>query len=141
MGNPFRVGSTFTLSVPPCVVVIFGATGDLTHRRLVPALYNLAVDGLLPANFSLVAFARRDYTHEKLREEWRLGRLLVTLDHTPMGDFVEIEGPEDELAAAAAGLGLDPALAAHGSYLSLWQAYRADHPELDLPVDMVFRRR
>lgn len=69
MSNPFRVGSTFTLSVPPCVVVIFGATGDLTHRKLVPAFYNLGVDGLLPANFSLVGFARRDYSHEYFREQ------------------------------------------------------------------------
>ncbi len=79
--------------------------------------------------------------YEKVREEWRLDRLLVTLDHTPMGDFVELEGPEEELAAAAVGLGLDPDQAARGSYLSLWQRYRADHPELDLPFDMVFHRR
>lgn len=62
--NPFKTAGTTSLQVPPCVVVIFGATGDLTHRKLVPALYNLAVDGLLPANFSLVCFARRPFTSE-----------------------------------------------------------------------------
>jgi glucose-6-phosphate 1-dehydrogenase len=52
-------------------VVIFGVTGDLAHRKLVPALYNLSVDGLLPANFSLIGFARRDYTDESFREEFK----------------------------------------------------------------------
>ncbi|MCC6931947.1 MAG: glucose-6-phosphate dehydrogenase [Deltaproteobacteria bacterium] len=69
MQNPFRVGSTFTLSVPPCVMIIFGSTGDLTKRKLMPALYNIAVDGLLPANFSLVAFGRRTWNHDILRNE------------------------------------------------------------------------
>lgn len=53
----------------PCVVVIFGATGDLTARRLVPALYNLAKEGLLPAHFACVGFARRDKTDELFRAE------------------------------------------------------------------------
>ena len=69
MANPFQLGSDESLRVDPCVVVIFGATGDLTHRKLVPALYNLGVDGLLPANFHLVSFARREYTDEAFREE------------------------------------------------------------------------
>lgn len=68
MSNPFRVGSEDALRVEPCVVVIFGATGDLTHRKLVPALYNLGVDGLLPAHFNLVSFARREYSDEAFRE-------------------------------------------------------------------------
>lgn len=69
MDNPFRVGSDEALRADPCVVVIFGATGDLTHRKLVPALYNLALDGLLPANFSLVGCARRELTDEAFRGE------------------------------------------------------------------------
>jgi len=69
--NPFRQGLKHSLSVEPCVVVIFGVTGDLAHRKLVPALYNLSVDGLLPANFSLIGFARRDYSDEKFRDEFK----------------------------------------------------------------------
>ena len=53
----------------PCVVVIFGATGDLTARRLLPALYNLAREGLLPSHFACVGFARREKTDEQFREE------------------------------------------------------------------------
>lgn len=53
----------------PCTVVIFGATGDLTHRKLIPALYNLAADGDLPAALSVVGFARRDKSDEQFRQE------------------------------------------------------------------------
>ena len=55
----------------PCVLVIFGATGDLTHRKLVPALYNLAHEGQLPQSFAIVGFARRPKTHEEFRAELR----------------------------------------------------------------------
>lgn len=53
----------------PCVMVIFGATGDLTSRKLIPALYNLLNNGQLPANFACVGFARRDKTDEMFRRE------------------------------------------------------------------------
>jgi glucose-6-phosphate 1-dehydrogenase len=43
----------------PCVLIIFGAAGDLTRRKLIPALYNLAESGLLPDEFAVVGFARR----------------------------------------------------------------------------------
>lgn len=50
-------------------MVIFGATGDLTGRKLVPALYNLALEGQLPAHFGCVGFARRDKSNEDFRKE------------------------------------------------------------------------
>jgi glucose-6-phosphate 1-dehydrogenase len=59
---------------PPCAIVIFGAAGDLTRRKLVPALYNLAEDGLLPDEFAIVGFARRlddEAYRRKLGEEAR----------------------------------------------------------------------
>ena len=43
----------------PCIVVIFGASGDLTKRKLLPALYHLEQSGLLPRNFAVVGVARR----------------------------------------------------------------------------------
>ena len=49
-------------------MVIFGATGDLTHRKLVPGLYNLQRDRLLPAGFSVIGFARRDWSDDYFRE-------------------------------------------------------------------------
>ena len=60
--NPLLQGLASRAMPEPCSVVIFGATGDLTHRKLVPALYNLAADGDLPPGLSLVGFARRDKT-------------------------------------------------------------------------------
>ena len=54
-----------------CTLVIFGATGDLTRRKLLPGLYSLAREGLLPKHFAVVAFARRDKTHEQFRDEMR----------------------------------------------------------------------
>jgi glucose-6-phosphate 1-dehydrogenase len=48
----------------PCVLIIFGVTGDLARKKLMPAVYDLANRGLLPPGFSLVGFARRDWEHE-----------------------------------------------------------------------------
>ncbi|MGC6488098.1 MAG: glucose-6-phosphate dehydrogenase [Planctomycetota bacterium] len=55
-------------SAKPCVLVIFGATGDLTKRKLVPSLMGLSKDGLLPASFGVVGFARRPWTDASFRE-------------------------------------------------------------------------
>lgn len=67
--NPLEEPGTMSRTADPCVMVIFGATGDLTGRKLLPALYNLARDGQLPAHFACVGFARRDKTNEIFRDE------------------------------------------------------------------------
>jgi glucose-6-phosphate 1-dehydrogenase len=51
------------------VMVIFGGTGDLTHRKLMPALYNLVYDKLIPENFAVVSVGRREKTSEQYRNE------------------------------------------------------------------------
>jgi glucose-6-phosphate 1-dehydrogenase len=56
------------LPVHPTVLVIFGGTGDLAHRKLLPALYNLAHEGSLPERFELIGVARRDQPHEDFRQ-------------------------------------------------------------------------
>ena len=66
--NPLRVGLRMNRTPEPCTVVIFGATGDLTHRKLVPALYNLERERLLPPGFSVIGAARRDWTDDFFRE-------------------------------------------------------------------------
>src|SRR6201995_5569129 len=67
--NPLREGLS-TRAVPqPCSIVIFGATGDLTHRKLLPALYNLAAEGELPPAVAVIGFARRPKTDEEFRQE------------------------------------------------------------------------
>lgn len=57
--------------IDPCILVIFGATGDLTARKLFPAIYNLAREGQLPSQFAVVGFARRDKSHEDFRKEMK----------------------------------------------------------------------
>ncbi|MBT8228421.1 MAG: glucose-6-phosphate dehydrogenase [Dactylosporangium sp.] len=63
-GNPLRDPQDRRLPrVPePCVLVIFGVTGDLARKKLIPAVYDLANRGLLPPGFAIVGFARRDWT-------------------------------------------------------------------------------
>ena len=60
---------------PPCVLVLFGVTGDLAGRKIVPALYNLARDGLLHERTGLLGVARRDLSDEDMR-----GRLREALE-------------------------------------------------------------
>lgn len=67
--NPLVEAGRSFRNIDPCIVVIFGATGDLTGRKLAPALYNLGREGMLPPNFACVGFARREKTHEVFREE------------------------------------------------------------------------
>ena len=57
--------------VQPCTLVIFGATGDLTQRKLMPGLYALARERLLPRRFVVIGFARSARTHEEFRAEMR----------------------------------------------------------------------
>lgn len=82
--------------------------------------------------FSVVARYQKD------RETWQLDDAEVVLDHTPMGDFVEVEGPSHTLETTARAIGLDPTTAVRGSYLSLWREYRERRSHEDLPRDMVF---
>jgi len=56
-----------------CVMVIFGASGDLTERKLIPALYYLARQNRLPPGFSVVGCAKTPYTDESFREKMRQG--------------------------------------------------------------------
>jgi glucose-6-phosphate 1-dehydrogenase len=57
--NPLREGMPQENTVKPCAFVIFGASGDLTKRKLVPAVYNLALSRMLPGGFAMVGVARR----------------------------------------------------------------------------------
>src|SRR5256885_5149503 len=65
MTNPLRDPQDRRLPrIPePCAVVIFGVTGDLARKKLIPAVYDLANRGLLPPGFVVLGFARRDCSH------------------------------------------------------------------------------
>ncbi len=69
MEHPLEEAGRSSRNIDPCVLVIFGATGDLTGRKLAPALYNLGREGMLPPNFACVGFARRGKSHRQFRDE------------------------------------------------------------------------
>src|SRR5580658_2780129 len=66
--HPFLQGLSKHRGAPPTVVVIFGASGDLTARKLIPAIYNLSYDNLLPADFHLVGYGRKPISDGKFRK-------------------------------------------------------------------------
>jgi glucose-6-phosphate 1-dehydrogenase len=66
----------------PCAIVIFGASGDLTKRKLIPSLYNLSSYGLLPAKFSIIGVARSEWNDDGFGDQ--LGRDLAKLGTQPV---------------------------------------------------------
>ena len=58
---------------PPCAIVIFGASGDLTHRKLIPALFDLFQAGLVSKNFAVLGFSRSQLTDDEFRRTARIG--------------------------------------------------------------------
>jgi glucose-6-phosphate 1-dehydrogenase len=71
--NPLRVGLRQERTPEPLILVIFGASGDLTQRKLVPALYQLKRERRLPAELTIVGTARREWSHDYFREQMRQG--------------------------------------------------------------------
>jgi glucose-6-phosphate 1-dehydrogenase len=69
--NPLRAGLQLDRVPEPCVMVIFGVTGDLTARKLMPSLYDLAIGHPLPEGFSIVGVSHRDWSDEQFRQEMR----------------------------------------------------------------------
>jgi len=69
--NPLRAGTRLERVPEPCLVVVFGATGDLSHRKILPAFYNLRRAGLLPPETSIVGYARRPYSDADYASEMR----------------------------------------------------------------------
>src|SRR5438270_7458664 len=69
--NPLLEGLQVRATPDPCILVIFGASGDLTKRKLFPALYSLAFRRLLPENFAVVGAARSEETDEDFKERMK----------------------------------------------------------------------
>ncbi len=82
--NPLRAGQRRDRTPAPCVMVIFGVTGDLTARKLMPALFDLAVGHPLPEGFSIVGVSHRDWDDETFRTEMR--KAVETSAATPVSD-------------------------------------------------------
>ncbi|MBV8258398.1 MAG: glucose-6-phosphate dehydrogenase, partial [Actinobacteria bacterium] len=67
--NPLAEGLTLKRTPDPCTLVIFGASGDLAHKKLMPALYALAYRRLLPQRIAIVGVARTDGDDESYRQD------------------------------------------------------------------------
>src|ERR1700722_9310677 len=67
------VGKAAQRKPDSCSFVIFGVTGDLAHRLVIPALYNLAATNLLPDNFCVVGIARKAMSNDALRDSLMTG--------------------------------------------------------------------
>src|SRR5271169_2832553 len=71
LANPFQDSLRFERKMPECAVVIFGANGDLTKRKLLPALYRLAYERRLSPGFAVIGISRTPMSHEEFREKMR----------------------------------------------------------------------
>jgi glucose-6-phosphate 1-dehydrogenase len=71
--NPLRAGLQQQRIPEPNIIVFFGASGDLTKRKLVPALYKLKKERKLPPELTIVGVARREWSHDYFREQMREG--------------------------------------------------------------------
>ncbi len=69
--NPLRAGLDSNRIVDPCTIVFFGASGDLTKRMLMPAMYNLRLGDILPTSFGIIGFSRSEKSHYDFREEMK----------------------------------------------------------------------
>ena len=91
--NPLRPGLRADPAPEPCAVVVFGASGDLAHRKLLPALYNLAAAARLPAAFGLVGVSKSVYSHGEFQKDMRaaVGKFSRTkpIDEEVWKDFAE----------------------------------------------------
>jgi glucose-6-phosphate 1-dehydrogenase len=89
--NPLRVGLRAESAPEPCAVVVFGASGDLAHRKLLPALYNLAASGHLTASFGLVGVSKTPFNHAQYQKDMReaVGKFSRTkpIDEEVWADF------------------------------------------------------
>ena len=128
--NPLREGLFAERLAEPCTMVIFGASGDLTRRKLLPALYTLAKERLLPSRFAVVGFARRESSDAAFRAEMRTGC-----------DAYARKRPVEPALWA----GLEPAIYYHrGSFddLAAFEALRVRLQEIDaergLPGNRIF---
>jgi glucose-6-phosphate 1-dehydrogenase len=69
--NPLRAGLDSNRIAEPCNIVFFGASGDLTKRMLIPAMYNLRLGDVLPTNYGIVGFSRSEKSDDAFRDEMK----------------------------------------------------------------------
>ena len=89
--NPLRPGLRAAAAPEPCAVVVFGASGDLAHRKLLPAFYNLALGAHLPGAFGVVGVSMTPFNDDSFRTEMReaVGKFsrMKPIDEDTWADF------------------------------------------------------
>ena len=95
--NPLLAGLPVRRRSDPCTFVIFGASGDLTKRKLVPALYSLAARQMLPEHFAVLGVARTEETTDEFRA--RMHEVFFLLDRNKDGFLTKDEVPRATDAA------------------------------------------
>ena len=113
--NPLLAGLPLRRRPEPCVLVIFGASGDLAQRKLMPAIYALAVRRLLPEHFAIVGAARGEDTDESFREKMK-----EAVQHHARDEFRDAVW--DELAA-----GMRYATIGEGDFAGLFDEVDKNH--------------
>ncbi len=90
--NPLRAGTRLERIPQPCILVIFGATGDLAQRKILPAIYNLRRAGLLPPESAVLGFSRRDLSdadYRAMAREAIVAHSRVPLEEGIWSDFAD----------------------------------------------------
>ncbi len=131
ISNPLRIGLRQERVIPPQCLIIFGASGDLTHRKLIPALFELFLQRRIPSEFAIVGCARRPWSDEEFKNkmsikladkisqnqtEWQ--RFLEYLFYEP----VDLQKEEDVQKLSQRLITIDKRQATHGNktfYLSV----------------------
>src|SRR5262245_62841091 len=90
--NPLTDGLRLEPSPGPTTLVIFGASGDLTRRKLLPAVYRLSQRGRLSAQFAVIGIARTEMTDESFRQQFR----------DSLAEFAGVSAAKDEVAESLA---------------------------------------
>ena len=90
--NPLIDGLRIEATPGPTTLVIFGASGDLTRRKLLPALYNLSRGNRLPARFAVIGVARSRFDDDEFRKQF----------HESLREFEDVDAERDEVAASLA---------------------------------------
>ena len=96
-------------------VVIFGGAGDLAHRKLLPALYNLHVDGVLPARLAIAGVGRKEMSDDDYRAFAPWATLLAedfqaAMDHNATNPDRDLVGRGSKMSALVPPTGFEPAL-------------------------------